>query len=158
MALGLVHCVEPWPAKQAHRSPLDHLCASLHHLAASPHGLQVARFDAEFHGGVRRVIAEGIERPEELETLRTAGVSFGQGYLLARPGPVWPELDHEQESDAFVTRDAQSKRDAEDRVRLRRDLNAATTAANVTLGKTLPVIVAVPKENIIFFYQCLVYI
>ena len=75
------------------------------------------------------VIAEGIERPEELETLRTAGVSFGQGYLLARPGPAWPELDHDQEPDAFVTRDAQSKRDAEDRVRLRRDLNAATDAA-----------------------------
>ncbi len=29
------------------------------------------------------VIAEGIERKEELETLRTAGVAYGQGYLLA---------------------------------------------------------------------------
>ena len=56
-------------------------------------------------------------------------MTFGQGYLLARPGPAWPELDHDQEPDTFVTRDAQSKRKAEDRVRLRRDLNAATTAA-----------------------------
>lgn len=32
------------------------------------------------------VIAEGIERPEELDTLRKMGVSLFQGYLLARPG------------------------------------------------------------------------
>ena len=38
------------------------------------------------------MIAEGIERTEELETLRTAGVAYGQGYLLARPGPPWPAL------------------------------------------------------------------
>jgi len=29
------------------------------------------------------VIAEGIERPEELEFLCSTGVSLGQGYLLA---------------------------------------------------------------------------
>jgi EAL domain-containing protein (putative c-di-GMP-specific phosphodiesterase class I) len=32
-----------------------------------------------------RVIAEGIERPEELTVLMEIGVSFGQGYLLGRP-------------------------------------------------------------------------
>lgn len=32
-----------------------------------------------------QVIAEGIEKPEELEYLISAGVSFGQGYLLAKP-------------------------------------------------------------------------
>jgi EAL domain-containing protein (putative c-di-GMP-specific phosphodiesterase class I) len=31
------------------------------------------------------VIAEGIERPEELEYLRSIGVHFGQGYLLGKP-------------------------------------------------------------------------
>ena len=31
------------------------------------------------------VIAEGIETPQQLETLRELGVEFGQGYLLGRP-------------------------------------------------------------------------
>lgn len=33
------------------------------------------------------IVAEGIEQPEELRVLRDRGVRFGQGYLLARPGP-----------------------------------------------------------------------
>lgn len=33
-----------------------------------------------------KVVAEGIERPGELDTLRKMGVSLFQGYLLARPG------------------------------------------------------------------------
>jgi diguanylate cyclase (GGDEF)-like protein len=37
-----------------------------------------------------RVIAEGVERPEELAVLRAAGVDFGQGWLFGRPGPAWP--------------------------------------------------------------------
>jgi EAL domain-containing protein (putative c-di-GMP-specific phosphodiesterase class I) len=32
-----------------------------------------------------KVIAEGIEIPEELKTLREIGVDYGQGYLLGRP-------------------------------------------------------------------------
>ncbi|HKA37192.1 MAG TPA: EAL domain-containing protein [Thermoanaerobaculia bacterium] len=35
-----------------------------------------------------KVIAEGIEREEELKTLRALNVPFGQGYLLARPMPI----------------------------------------------------------------------
>jgi EAL domain-containing protein (putative c-di-GMP-specific phosphodiesterase class I)/AmiR/NasT family two-component response regulator len=34
------------------------------------------------------VVAEGIETREELETLQALGVRFGQGYHLARPGPL----------------------------------------------------------------------
>jgi EAL domain-containing protein (putative c-di-GMP-specific phosphodiesterase class I) len=34
-----------------------------------------------------QVIAEGIERPEELAYLQSIGVDFGQGYLLAKPLP-----------------------------------------------------------------------
>jgi EAL domain-containing protein (putative c-di-GMP-specific phosphodiesterase class I) len=34
------------------------------------------------------ILAEGIERDEELETLVGLGVEYGQGYLLARPGPL----------------------------------------------------------------------
>jgi diguanylate cyclase (GGDEF)-like protein len=33
------------------------------------------------------VIAEGIEKPEQLELLRAVGCSTGQGFLLARPAP-----------------------------------------------------------------------
>lgn len=34
-----------------------------------------------------QVIAEGIERPEELAYLQSVGIHFGQGYLLAKPSP-----------------------------------------------------------------------
>jgi EAL domain-containing protein (putative c-di-GMP-specific phosphodiesterase class I) len=34
------------------------------------------------------IIAEGIERREEIETLRQLGVAYGQGYFLARPAPL----------------------------------------------------------------------
>ena len=39
------------------------------------------------------VVAEGIERQEELETLRDLGVGFGQGHYLARPMPMSDLLD-----------------------------------------------------------------
>ena len=32
-------------------------------------------------------MAEGVETRAELETLRALGVTHGQGYHLARPGP-----------------------------------------------------------------------
>jgi EAL domain-containing protein (putative c-di-GMP-specific phosphodiesterase class I)/CheY-like chemotaxis protein len=34
------------------------------------------------------IIAEGIERREQLEALRDLGVRYGQGYYIARPGPI----------------------------------------------------------------------
>ena len=37
-----------------------------------------------------RVIAEGIETSEELMTVRDIGIVLGQGYFIARPGPVPP--------------------------------------------------------------------
>jgi EAL domain-containing protein (putative c-di-GMP-specific phosphodiesterase class I) len=37
-----------------------------------------------------RLLAQGIERVEELEALARLGVPLGQGFLLARPGPPWP--------------------------------------------------------------------
>jgi EAL domain-containing protein (putative c-di-GMP-specific phosphodiesterase class I) len=40
------------------------------------------------------IVAEGIETPEELATLRDLGVHYGQGYHLARPAP----LEHFDES------------------------------------------------------------
>jgi EAL domain-containing protein (putative c-di-GMP-specific phosphodiesterase class I) len=35
-----------------------------------------------------QVIAEGIESTEDLQALRRLGVQLGQGFLLARPGPI----------------------------------------------------------------------
>lgn len=35
-----------------------------------------------------RLIAEGIETPDQLEALRELGVAFGQGYLLGAPQPA----------------------------------------------------------------------
>jgi EAL domain-containing protein (putative c-di-GMP-specific phosphodiesterase class I) len=37
-----------------------------------------------------KVIAEGIELPEELKTVRTLGVDYGQGFLLGRPDLMAP--------------------------------------------------------------------
>jgi EAL domain-containing protein (putative c-di-GMP-specific phosphodiesterase class I) len=34
------------------------------------------------------VVAEGVETPEQLRALRTAGCSGLQGYLLGRPAPL----------------------------------------------------------------------
>jgi EAL domain-containing protein (putative c-di-GMP-specific phosphodiesterase class I) len=41
-----------------------------------------------------QVIAEGIERPEELQYLAAIGVDFGQGYLLGEPAvtPIAPQI------------------------------------------------------------------
>ena len=36
-----------------------------------------------------KIVAEGIERTEELETVRRMGIHYGQGHVLARPSP-WP--------------------------------------------------------------------
>jgi EAL domain-containing protein (putative c-di-GMP-specific phosphodiesterase class I) len=47
------------------------------------------------------ITAEGIETQEELETLRQLGVRSGQGYYLARPGPLpIPSLSTD---DSFVS-------------------------------------------------------
>ena len=35
-----------------------------------------------------QVIAEGIENEQELKTLRSLRVPFGQGFLLGRPMPI----------------------------------------------------------------------
>ena len=37
-----------------------------------------------------RVVAEGVERPEELEALRAMEIDYGQGWLFGRPGEAWP--------------------------------------------------------------------
>jgi diguanylate cyclase (GGDEF)-like protein len=41
------------------------------------------------------VCGEGIETLEELRMLARADSTYAQGYVLARPGPAWPEVDAE---------------------------------------------------------------
>ncbi|MHA7276073.1 EAL domain-containing protein [Arthrobacter sp. Hz1] len=41
------------------------------------------------------ILAEGVERVEELDTLVSLGVPLVQGYLLARPAPPWAGIDFE---------------------------------------------------------------
>jgi EAL domain-containing protein (putative c-di-GMP-specific phosphodiesterase class I) len=40
------------------------------------------------------LLAEGIETVEELETMRSLGVTLGQGYLLGHPKPIVDTTDH----------------------------------------------------------------
>ncbi|MBI3611393.1 MAG: EAL domain-containing protein [Nitrospirae bacterium] len=35
------------------------------------------------------VVAEGVETRQELDMLLSLGVSFGQGFLIARPAPAF---------------------------------------------------------------------
>ena len=47
------------------------------------------------------IVAEGVERREELEVLRESQVDFAQGWLFGRPGPPWPEvpvIEHQPEA------------------------------------------------------------
>jgi EAL domain-containing protein (putative c-di-GMP-specific phosphodiesterase class I) len=39
------------------------------------------------------VVAEGVEVPEERESVETAGCDLQQGYLFARPGPPFPTVE-----------------------------------------------------------------
>ncbi len=38
------------------------------------------------------VVAEGVEGPDDMVVLHDVGVTYGQGYYLARPGPPFPRL------------------------------------------------------------------
>jgi diguanylate cyclase (GGDEF)-like protein len=78
----------------------------------------VLRATAAFAAEVgARIVAEGVERPEELEILRAAGVDYGQGWLFGRPSEAWPE---EPKARAPVAVRAPSGR-------LERELAAATS-------------------------------
>ena len=68
-----------------------------------------------------RIVAEGVERPEELEALRAMDIDYGQGWLFGRPGG------------AVARRDARGRRPSPragsaTRRRLERDLERADTA------------------------------
>jgi EAL domain-containing protein (putative c-di-GMP-specific phosphodiesterase class I) len=49
---------------------------------------EIVKFLVSFSSGRSKLIAEGIERPEELNVLKYLGVEYGQGYLLSKPEQV----------------------------------------------------------------------
>ena len=82
--IGLVRGVDTDPARQA-------LVAGLVHFALQ------ARIS---------LIAEGIETLPELEMLKSLGVEFGQGFLLARPAPISAEMLHALKEPGTISRSA----------------------------------------------------
>lgn len=69
--IGLVRSIDRDPARRA-------LVSLLAHFASETSA---------------QLVAEGIEEPAELETLRSLRVTFGQGYLRGRPSPLPSALD-----------------------------------------------------------------
>ena len=49
------------------------------------------------------IIAKGVERPEELETLLELGIEYGQGFLLGHPEPRFGESPAESEATQLQT-------------------------------------------------------
>ncbi len=53
------------------------------------------------------IVAEGVERVEELEVLRDSEIDYAQGWLFGRPGAPWPEVprpDVRSRGDSSVAR------------------------------------------------------
>jgi diguanylate cyclase (GGDEF)-like protein len=76
------------------------------------------------------VIAEGVERRDELAALLDAEVTFVQGWLLARPGPAWvrPAAIHDLDLDDVDDGDVAHPRRARDHERLEDRLARCTEA------------------------------
>ena len=55
-------------------------------MEAAPQNVEIVRAVVDLARSLgKKVIAEGIETPEQLQILRRLGVPWGQGYLMARP-------------------------------------------------------------------------
>jgi diguanylate cyclase (GGDEF)-like protein len=70
-----------------------------------------------------RVVAEGVERREELEALRAMEIDYGQGWLFGRPGEAWP-----QDAPASPARPCRSVASG----KFERDLERACTARDAS--------------------------
>jgi EAL domain-containing protein (putative c-di-GMP-specific phosphodiesterase class I) len=104
-----------------------------------------------------RVVAEGIETPEELSAVLAAGADFGQGYLLARPAAEppaieWPatlpldeaslpKADHHPEdspsAEPVAQRDNKHEAHLQDEVKKLTDLLVQSEVARLTLVRRL---------------------
>jgi diguanylate cyclase (GGDEF)-like protein len=63
-------------------------------IAREPARVQLVRALSGYARGTGgMLVAEGVETAEQLANIRAAGAPLAQGYLLARPGDPWPQLD-----------------------------------------------------------------
>ncbi|MDD1476720.1 EAL domain-containing protein [Arthrobacter sp. H16F315] len=74
------------------------------------------------------ILAEGVERVEELDALVSLGVPLVQGYYLARPAPAWAGIDLD------LAHRLASKPAASGKAVVRDVLESATTASTVVLA------------------------
>jgi len=73
------------------------------------------------------IVAEGVERREELEVLREAGVGLAQGWLFGKPGAPWPDVPP-LEPGSSATRPSLSESGIVRLGKLERDIAGAGTA------------------------------
>lgn len=74
------------------------------------------------------ILAEGVERVEELDALVSLGVPLVQGYCLARPAPAWAAIDVD------VAHRLASKRPVTHKTVIRDVLETAATATSAVLA------------------------
>ncbi|MEC5182093.1 EAL domain-containing protein [Arthrobacter sp. CG_A4] len=74
------------------------------------------------------ILAEGVERVEELDALVSLGVPLVQGYCLARPAPPWAQIDLD------LAHRLASKRPVTHKTVIRDVLETATTATSAALA------------------------
>jgi EAL domain-containing protein (putative c-di-GMP-specific phosphodiesterase class I) len=65
-------------------------------IGSEPARVELVRALSDYARGTGgMLVAEGVETAEELTHVRAAGAPLAQGYLLARPGDPWPQLDED---------------------------------------------------------------
>lgn len=77
------------------------------------------------------VVAEGVERLDQLEVLRDLGIRFAQGYLFGRPSDTWARPSTRRLRPPAVFGD---RRDVHDRFQAATDLYAVAEMACADLG------------------------
>ncbi|MBG6216862.1 EAL domain-containing protein (putative c-di-GMP-specific phosphodiesterase class I) [Arthrobacter sp. CAN_A6] len=93
------------------------------------------------------ILAEGVERVEELDALVSLGVPLVQGYLLARPAPPWAGLDLDLAHRLAVNRPVDHKRLIRDVVETATTaVSAAQAAAAFTADPGLQSVVLLGEQ------------
>ena len=77
------------------------------------------------------IVAEGVERLDQLEVLRDLGIRFAQGYLFGRPSAEWAAPSTRRVRPPAVFDD---RRDVHDRFEVASDLHAVAEIACTDLG------------------------
>ena len=81
-----------------------------------------------------KLIAEGVETPEELEVIRRLGVNFVQGFLFARPAEIPPKIDARYFSPRTDKRIAERRNVTRRETDRTQDIDKASAKPNVRPG------------------------